>query len=94
MPSSNEASSSTSTSTPASEPAATAPQLGSRPPAGAVITDVALDRFAYETNGAPFPAESKEELKQFLDCDDQGRLTVSIEGDRQERPSLLYEGLE
>lgn len=51
--------------------------LGSRPPKGAVISDVALDKFAYETNGAPFPSESKAELKQFLECDDQGRLTVS-----------------
>ncbi|CAO1627245.1 unnamed protein product [Sympodiomycopsis kandeliae] len=51
------------------------PLLGSRPPNGAVISDVGLDKFAYETNGAPFPQESKDELKQFLDCDDKGRLT-------------------
>ena len=41
------------------------------------MTDVALDRFAYDTNGAPFDQASKEELKQFLDCDENGSLTVS-----------------
>ena len=59
--------------------------LGSRPPKGAVISDVALDKFAYETNGAPFPSESKAELKQFLECDDQGRLTVRASCDGRQR---------
>lgn len=54
------------------------PELGSRPPKGAVMTDVALDRFAYDTNGQPFDKDSKEELKTFLDCDDNGSLTVSV----------------
>lgn len=43
-----------------------------------MISDVALDKFAYETNGAPFPEESKTELKEYLDCDEEGRLTVSF----------------
>ncbi|CAO1613203.1 unnamed protein product [Parajaminaea phylloscopi] len=58
-------------------PRKSSPTLGSRPPRGAVITDVGLDRFAYDTNGSPLPQESKDELKEFMDCDDQGRLTFA-----------------
>lgn len=46
------------------------------------MSDVALDRFAYDTNGSPFPQETKVELREFMDCDDEGRLTVSGTGFR------------
>lgn len=61
----------------ARSPRKATPALGSRPPKGAIITDVALDHFAYDTNGAPFPQESKDELKTFMECDEQRGLTVS-----------------
>ncbi|CAO1623684.1 unnamed protein product [Jaminaea pallidilutea] len=51
------------------------PKLGSRPAQGAVLSDLALDKFAHDTNGSPFSEDTKEELRTFLDCDDEGRLT-------------------
>ncbi|KAL9939727.1 hypothetical protein V8E36_001544 [Tilletia maclaganii] len=59
----------------ASSSGTSAPVPGSEPPAGAVLSDAALDRFAFETNGAPFGAESKAEILEFLDVDELGRLT-------------------
>lgn len=53
------------------------PKLGSRPAQDAVLSDLALDKFAHDTNGSPFSEDTKEELRTFLDCDDEGRLTVS-----------------
>ncbi|KAG8954717.1 hypothetical protein FRC04_011150 [Tulasnella sp. 424] len=47
-----------------------------KPPKNAYLTDGGLDRYATETNGQPFTAETKDELKEMLDCDDKGRLTL------------------
>lgn len=44
------------------------------PPPGAYLTDVALDQWATDTNGAPFSEDTKEELKD-LDCTNDGHLT-------------------
>jgi len=46
------------------------------PPSGAYLTEEGLDRYATETNGQPFTAETKQELREMLDVDDQGRLTL------------------
>jgi len=46
------------------------------PPLGSYLTDRGLDRYATETNGQPFSTETKQELKEMLDVDDQGRLTL------------------
>ena len=45
------------------------------PPPGACLTSLDLDEWAKDTNGAPFDAESKEELLMFMDCTDEGGLT-------------------
>ncbi|CAD6890455.1 unnamed protein product [Tilletia controversa] len=78
-PQAGPSSSSPSSSTPScSQPQTTQeplPVLGSDPDDNAVLSDAALDRFAFETNGAPFGAESKAEILEFLDVDEQGRLT-------------------
>ncbi|KIO20391.1 hypothetical protein M407DRAFT_245828 [Tulasnella calospora MUT 4182] len=47
-----------------------------KPPKDAYLTDSGLDRYATETNGQPFTTETKDELKEMIDCDDQGRLTL------------------
>lgn len=52
-------------------------QLGQRPPSGAVMHEAALDAWATATNGQPLPEDQKEELREYLDCDDEGNLTVS-----------------
>lgn len=39
------------------------------------LTDEALDRWAKDTNGAPFTEETKEEMKEYLDTTDEGSLT-------------------
>ncbi|KAF4603569.1 hypothetical protein EYR40_000741 [Pleurotus pulmonarius] len=44
------------------------------PPENAYLTDAGLDRWASETNGAPFSEDQKEEL-QMLDVTDDGHLT-------------------
>lgn len=45
------------------------------PPAGAILTDEALDYWARHTNGSAFSEETKQELKEFLDVADDGSLT-------------------
>ncbi|KAE8214199.1 hypothetical protein CF327_g2377 [Tilletia walkeri] len=65
----------TSSSSQTQPPTTPLPILGSEPEENAVLSDAALDRFAFETNGAPFGAESKAEILEFLDVDEQGRLT-------------------
>ncbi|KII89217.1 hypothetical protein PLICRDRAFT_124369 [Plicaturopsis crispa FD-325 SS-3] len=45
------------------------------PPASAYLTPEGLDAWARDTNGAPFSAETKEELVEFLDVTDDGGLT-------------------
>lgn len=45
------------------------------PPADAYLTPAALDKWAQDTNGAPFSNEAKEELQEFLDVNDDGDLT-------------------
>lgn len=46
------------------------------PPPNAYFTSAALDEWARDTNGAPFSDETKEELVTFLDCNDDGNLTL------------------
>lgn len=41
------------------------------------LDDDELDAFARATNGEVLSDESKEEIKEYLDCDDQSRITVS-----------------
>ena len=45
------------------------------PPMDSYMTPAALDKWATDTNGAPFSEEAKEELKEFLDVTDEGNLT-------------------
>lgn len=40
------------------------------------LDDDELDAFARATNGEVLSDESKEEIKEYLDCDDQSRITV------------------
>ena len=43
-----------------------------------------MDKWATDTNGHPFPEETKEELREFMDVTDDGDLTcVSIRDDRR-----------
>lgn len=48
------------------------------PPPSAYLTPAALDRWATDTNGAPFTEEAKEELIEFLDVTDEGNLTCVL----------------
>ncbi|KAF8682166.1 hypothetical protein RHS04_02779 [Rhizoctonia solani] len=41
------------------------------------MEECGLDDWARDTNGAPFPDETKEEMKDTLDVDDQGNLTFN-----------------
>ncbi|PWN91581.1 hypothetical protein FA10DRAFT_265429 [Acaromyces ingoldii] len=41
------------------------------------LDDDELDAFARATNGEVLSDESKEEIKEYLDCDDQSRITFS-----------------
>ena len=52
------------------------------PPGGAYLTPEGLDAWARDTNGAPFSAETKEELIEFLDVTADGGLTWVIGGTR------------
>ncbi|KAJ7632535.1 hypothetical protein FB45DRAFT_912714 [Roridomyces roridus] len=45
------------------------------PPEGAILTQEGLDAWARDTNGAPFSSETKDELVEFLDVNDNGELT-------------------
>ncbi|PCH38095.1 hypothetical protein WOLCODRAFT_87839 [Wolfiporia cocos MD-104 SS10] len=45
------------------------------PPPDAYLDEEGLDRWAADTNGAPFDEETKEELLEFLDVTDDGGLT-------------------
>lgn len=46
------------------------------PPPNAHLTAEGLDAWAQDTNGAPFSQETKDELVEFLDVTDDGRLTL------------------
>ncbi|CAK5264260.1 unnamed protein product [Mycena citricolor] len=46
-------------------------------PEGAYLTQEGLDSWAQDTNGAPFPQETKDELVEFLDVTDAGELTCA-----------------
>ncbi|KAG6890461.1 hypothetical protein C0992_001508 [Termitomyces sp. T32_za158] len=50
------------------------------PPPGAYLTAEGLDAWAQDTNGAPFSQETKDELVEFLDVTDDGRLTLVLPG--------------
>lgn len=45
------------------------------PSEDAYLTEQGLDAWARDTNGAPFDEETKEELLEFLDVNDDGSLT-------------------
>lgn len=47
-----------------------------RPDAADVLTEADLDAFSTATNGAALPQESKDEIREFLDTDDKGNLTL------------------
>lgn len=47
-----------------------------RPDGSDVLTEADLDGFSKETNGAALPQESKDEIKEFLDTNDEGNLTL------------------
>ena len=47
-----------------------------RPDAADVLTEADLDAFSTVTNGAALPQESKDEIREFLDTDDKGNLTL------------------
>jgi len=44
-------------------------------PSGAYLTEAGLDRWAQDTNGAPFAQDVKDELREFLDVTEEGHLT-------------------
>lgn len=47
-----------------------------RPKETDVLTEVDLDTFSTVTNGAALPQESKDEIREFLDTDKDGHLTL------------------
>ncbi|EST09866.1 EF-hand domain pair [Kalmanozyma brasiliensis GHG001] len=47
-----------------------------RPEATDVLTEADLDAFSTATNGAALPQESKDEIREFLDIDKDGNLTL------------------
>ncbi|SPO20809.1 uncharacterized protein UTRI_00286 [Ustilago trichophora] len=55
-----------------SKPSTTLP----RPDAADVLTEADLDAFSSVTNGAALPQESKDEIREFLDADEDGNLTL------------------
>ncbi|KIS71812.1 uncharacterized protein UMAG_10955 [Mycosarcoma maydis] len=55
-----------------SEPSASIP----RPDGSDVLTEADLDAFSTVTNGAALPQESKNEIREFLDTDKEGNLTL------------------
>ncbi|SPO19890.1 uncharacterized protein UTRI_00286_B [Ustilago trichophora] len=55
-----------------SKPSATLP----RPDAADVLTEADLDAFSTVTNGAALPQESKDEIREYLDTDTDGNLTL------------------
>ncbi|PWN54369.1 hypothetical protein IE53DRAFT_383065 [Violaceomyces palustris] len=50
-------------------------EKGVRPSKSAILTESDLDRFATLTNGSPLSQESKQEIADLLDTDQQGNLT-------------------
>jgi len=46
------------------------------PEPNASMTPAGLDRYATETNGKPFSKETKDELKELLDVNEKGQLTL------------------
>lgn len=59
-------------------------------PKTAVMTEEALDQWAIDTNGEAFSADTKEELGQYMDMNDEGHLTLvmilSFYGDVIDKP--------
>jgi len=58
-------------------PAVSSPRLMRliQAPQGAYLTEAGLDRWAQDTNGAPFAQDVKDELREFLDVTEEGHLT-------------------
>lgn len=48
-----------------------------RPTSDDVMMEAELDALTQVTNGCALPQESKDEIKEFLDTDDQGNLTFA-----------------
>jgi len=46
------------------------------PPSNAFLSPAGLDRYASDTNGAPFSEETKQELKEMLEVNEDGNLTL------------------
>lgn len=55
------------------------------------MEDEELDAFARATNGEVLSNESKDEIKEYLDCDDQARITVRFVPFHNTMPSSLCE---
>lgn len=55
-----------------SKPSASIP----RPDAADIWTEADLDAFSTITNGAALPQESKDEIREFLDTDEENNLTL------------------
>lgn len=49
------------------------------PPPDAYLSHAGLDKWAKDTNGTPFSEEAKQELKEFLDVNDDGYLTQVLQ---------------
>ncbi|KAK7043592.1 hypothetical protein VNI00_008203 [Paramarasmius palmivorus] len=48
---------------------------GTELPENAALSPEGLDKWATDTNGQPFTQETKDELLEFMDCDERGWLT-------------------
>lgn len=59
--------------TPAAVPVAKGALM--KPPENAYLSSTGIDHFAIDTNGKPFDAEAKAELRDMLDVNAQGDLT-------------------
>lgn len=45
-------------------------------PPTAFISQASLDKWATDTNGAPLPEEQKEEIREYMDVNEDGNLTL------------------
>jgi hypothetical protein len=47
-------------------------------PPNAFMSPASLDKWVIDTNGSPLPDEEKEEIKEFVDVNEDGNLTSVI----------------
>jgi len=45
-------------------------------PPNAFLSPEQLDKWAIDTNGSPLPAEQKEHIREFMDVNEDGNLTL------------------